>query len=251
MKNNHKNSLLSIPLPSESIDDILEKISLFIKNPHGILHIVSLNPEIFVAAEENAHFKKVLTEAQIRIIDGTYVYRLARFLGISVQARIHGVDLMERLLWYASTGRYTVMLIGGAPNIADRVVDCQKRAHPRLKIVGLQGIKDVRNPSRLEEDELFSIVAAVKPHIVFVAFGSPHQELWIEAHKEQFEGKVVMGVGGAFDYLAGAVLRAPKILRELGFEWLFRLVVQPWRITRQIKILRFFVLAIKERMNRS
>ncbi len=78
-----------------------------------------------------------------------------------------------------------------------------------------------------------------KPHLVFVAFGSPWQELWIERHRNQFQNCVVMGVGGAFDFLGGKVPRAPVIIRRLGFEWLFRLIVQPWRLRRQLRLVRF------------
>jgi len=251
MKIEPQKLLFSIPLPSEPYDDSLEKIFLYIKNPQGIFHIVSLNPEIFALAEKDPEFKKVLIEAQMRIIDGTYVYRVARLLGIPVQSRIQGIDLMETLLAYASRERLRVMLIGGAAEIAEKIVVCQKQAHPRLEITGMQGIKDVRNPSKVEEESILSIVTDVKPHLIFFAFGSPYQELWIDAHKKQLEGSVVAGVGGAFDFLSGNVPRAPKFVRDLGFEWLFRLVLQPWRIKRQLTIFNFFAAVIKEQLKRN
>lgn len=251
MKTRDKNTLLSVPLPNDALETILEKIILFTKNPKGIFHIVSLNPEIFVLAENNPAFKRVVTEAQMRIIDGTYVYVLARILGLQVQSRIHGVDLMQTMLEHASKERLRVTLIGGAPKVAENVVVCQQRAYPNLDIRGIQGIKDVRNPSEAENTEIFSIVAAMKPHLIFVAFGSPYQELWIDAHKKELEGSVVMGVGGAFDFLSGNVPRAPKIMRKLGFEWLFRLVIQPWRIKRQMKIAHFFAAVVKEQLRRN
>ncbi len=250
MKTDPKKTLLSIPVPNESLDTILEKIILFTKNPHGIFHVVSLNPEIFVLAEKNQEFKRVITEAQMRIVDGTYVYVMSRLLGIQVQTRIHGVDLMQTLLHLASKERLRVTLIGGAHKIAERVVDCQRRVYPNLDIKGLQGIKDVHNPVEAENAEIFSIVAAMKPHLIFVAFGSPYQELWIDAHKKELEGSVVMGVGGAFDFLSGAVPRAPKIIRKIGFEWLFRLVIQPWRIKRQMRIFYFFAAVVKEQLTK-
>src|SRR3989344_3512430 len=247
MKISTKNSLLGIKLPNDSLNDILEKILIYIKSPRGFLHIVSLNPEIYLLLQHDADFRKVVAEAQIRIIDGAYVYLTAKLLGIPVQSRIQGVELMEKLIEVASAERLRVMLIGGGPKIAERVVDCQKRAYPKLKIVGLQGIQDVRNPTKAEEDAIFAIVADTKPHFIFVAFGSPAQELWIYKHRMQFERTVVMGVGGSLDFLSGNVPRAPHILRAFGFEWLFRLVVQPWRLKRQMKIFLFFASVVKER----
>lgn len=246
MKTIAKNTLLGVPIPNDSLETILEKIILFTKKPQGIFHIVSLNPEIFALTTENKEFKKVVVEAQMRIMDGTFALIAAQLEGIQAQHRIQGVDLMQELLKVASAGRLRVVLIGGAPEIAEKVAVCQSRAYPRLEIVGLQGIRDVRNPSKQEEDEIFAIVAATKPHLVFVAFGSPYQELWIDTHKKQFERSVVMGVGGAFDFLSGAIPRAPKFMRSLGLEWLFRLILQPWRIKRQATVFNFFAAVVKE-----
>ena len=83
--------------------------------------------------------------------------------------------------------------------------------------------------------------------ILFVAFGSPKQEIWIADNLNDLNAKVVMGVGGAFDFITGKVPRAPKFLRNLGLEWLFRLIMQPWRIKRQVSLIRFVFLVIKEK----
>lgn len=85
--------------------------------------------------------------------------------------------------------------------------------------------------------------------ILFVAFGAPKQEFWIEENLSKIPVKVAIGVGGAFDYLSGKVPRAPKFLRSIGLEWLFRLVVQPWRIKRQLSLLKFVYLVMKERIS--
>ncbi len=250
MKIDDKNSLLGIELPNESEQDILEKIIKNTKDPQDFFHIVSLNPEIFLLINKNPEFKKVVAEAQIKIIDGTYVFLTAKLLGIPVRQRIHGVDLMERLISIAGERRLRIMLIGGEAEIAEKVAECQMQAYPRLEIKALQGIKDITKPTEAEESHIFSIVADMKPHFVFAAFGSPHQELWFFRHKKQFERTICMGVGGSFDYLSGNVPRAPRMLRALGFEWLYRLVRQPWRWKRQIRILNFFTLVFKERFTR-
>jgi N-acetylglucosaminyldiphosphoundecaprenol N-acetyl-beta-D-mannosaminyltransferase len=84
--------------------------------------------------------------------------------------------------------------------------------------------------------------------ILFVAFGAPKQEFWINENLEKLPVKVAVGVGGAFDYISGKIPRAPKFVRSIGLEWLFRLVVQPWRIKRQLSLLKFIYLVIKERI---
>jgi N-acetylglucosaminyldiphosphoundecaprenol N-acetyl-beta-D-mannosaminyltransferase len=85
--------------------------------------------------------------------------------------------------------------------------------------------------------------------ILFVAFGAPKQEFWISENLEKLPVKIAVGVGGAFDYISGKITRAPNFVRSIGFEWLFRLVVQPWRIKRQFSLIKFIYLVIKEKIN--
>jgi N-acetylglucosaminyldiphosphoundecaprenol N-acetyl-beta-D-mannosaminyltransferase len=85
--------------------------------------------------------------------------------------------------------------------------------------------------------------------ILFVAFGAPKQEFWINDNLDKIPVKVAIGVGGAFDYISGKVPRAPGFIRGIGLEWLFRLIVQPWRTKRQLSLLQFVALVLKEKLN--
>ncbi|MFN4212841.1 MAG: WecB/TagA/CpsF family glycosyltransferase [Microgenomates group bacterium] len=233
------NKILDITIPSDNRKNILYKIKKYIHRPTGFFHIVSLNPENLVVACENKEFKKVIETAQIKLIDGVGVVLAARLLGVKVGERVAGVELMEELIRFASKMRLRVLLIGARGNLAERLANCYQRKYPEAKFFGLEGIEDIKNPQKTEEEKIFSIVADFKPHLVFVAFGSPDQELWLAHHHKQFSGAVCMGVGGAFDFLAGKVPRAPSILRRLGLEWLFRLLIQPWRWRRQLRLVKF------------
>lgn len=240
--------LLSIPIPTASKKDILEKIKKYVKKRGDFIHIVSLNPEIMIIAQENKKFKEVVRSAQMRIIDGVGIILACRILGINYGERFSGVDLMEELLALAGELCLRVVLIGGKDNLANSLANCYQKKYSQAKFFGLEGIKDIKNPKKDEEEKIFYIVSYFKPHLVFVAFGSPDQELWIERHKDKFKRSIVMGVGGAFDYLGGKVPRSPKILRLLGLEWLFRLIIQPWRYKRQLRLLKFIFFILKERL---
>jgi N-acetylglucosaminyldiphosphoundecaprenol N-acetyl-beta-D-mannosaminyltransferase len=85
--------------------------------------------------------------------------------------------------------------------------------------------------------------------ILFVAFGAPKQEFWINENLDKIPVKVAIGVGGAFDYISNKIPRAPTLVRNIGLEWLFRLAVQPWRLKRQLSLLQFVVLVLKEKLN--
>ncbi|GIW64753.1 MAG: N-acetylmannosaminyltransferase [Patescibacteria group bacterium] len=241
--------ILGITIFKQSKKDILEKIKKYIEKPQSFFHIVSLNPENLVIAQENQNFKKVIETAQIKIIDGVGVVIASRILNIGIGERFSGVDLMKELLDLAGKRRLRVLFIGGKPKLAEKLADCYSKKYPKAKFLGVEGIKDIKNPLKKEEKEIFSIVTDLKPHFVFVAFGSPFQELWIERHKKNFDGCLVMGVGGAFDFLGGVVPRAPVFIQKIGLEWLFRLIVQPWRWRRQLRLIRFLYLVIKEKIS--
>ncbi len=140
------------------------------------------------------------------------------------------------------------MLIGGKGNVAERLADCYRGDKPASFLQGFAGISDIASPNPQQERELLSIVADVKPHIIFFAFGSPYQEKWIHAHRAQLKGIVCAGVGGAFDFLAGDVRRAPRFIRFLGLEWLFRLVRQPWRWQRQLRLISYILYILRARL---
>lgn len=241
------NKILGITVIPETKFDILEKILLYINHPTGFFHIVSLNPENIVMSNENKLFKKAIDTAQIKIIDGIGVVLAGRWLGVEVGERVTGVELMEDLLKMASDGRLRVLMIGGKENLALELANCYSNQYPEAKFFGLSGIEDIKNTKKAEEDKIYSIVTDYKPQLVFVAFGSPDQELWIERHKNKFSNSLVMGVGGAFDYLSGGIVRPPVFIQKLGLEWLFRLLNQPWRWKRQLRLFKFIKLILQEK----
>lgn len=242
------NKILGILITPQSKKIILEKIKKYLENPTDFFHIVSLNPENLVIAQNSENFKRVINTAQIRIVDGIGVVMASRILNVQVGERLTGVELMKELVTIASERRLRVLLIGGKSNLAVKLSDCYSKKYPGAKFLGIEGIKNIKNPQKKEEKKIFSIVANFKPHIVLVAFGSPDQELWLSRHRAQFKNCLCMGVGGAFDYLGGIVPRAPVFIRRLGLEWLFRLIVQPWRWRRQLRLVRFCWLVGKEKI---
>ena len=240
-------NFLGIQVKIMSKKEILEKISLFIGKPSGFFHIVSLNPENLVISTKNELFRKVLSESDIQLIDGVGVSLGMSFLSIATAKRLTGVDLMEEIIKMYSTGRLRVLFLGGKPDLANKLSTCYNEKYLNLRSKGIFGIQNISKPSKLEENKVFSIVADYKPQIIFAAFGSPYQELWFYRHSNKLKGIVCMGVGGGFDYAYGAVTRAPKWVRAVGFEWLFRLIVQPWRFIRQLRLLKFCYLVLKEK----
>lgn len=243
----NKKTLLGISIEPLSKKQVLEKIKKYITQPKGFYHIVSLNPENLVLAQKSKPFKQTLKTAQIKIADGIGIVTAGQILGVELGQRITGGELMEELIELANSMRLRVLLLGGGPNLANSLADCYAKRFPEAKFKGVESIRQIQNPQKSEEDKLFSIVARYKPQLVFASFGSPYQELWLDRHSNEFDGIVCIGVGGAFDYFGGVVPRAPEFLRKIGLEWLFRLMVQPWRWRRQLRLIKFCWLILKEK----
>src|SRR5262249_44835572 len=128
-----------------------------------------------------------------------------------------------------------LFLLGAAPGVADEAADQLRARHPDLVVAGtLSG-----SPAEAAADTILGAIRAARPNVVCVAFGSPAQERWIAAHRAQLGALVAVGVGGALDFLAGRVPRAPGWMRRAGLEWLYRLWRQPWRWRRMLALPRF------------
>jgi len=240
-----KANLLGIEIQNNTTEKILYTINKNIP-VKAFFHIVSLNPEILVELYRNKIFKNVVNTAQINIVDGVGIAIAIRMLfGKSIQ-RVTGVDLMEKLLEYAGNNSLRVLFIGGITNLAEDLAKCYQNKYPQAVFYGLQAIKDIRNVTDEEKIHISSIVTDTKPHFVFAAFGSPHQEIWLWNNRTIFSSSICMGVGQGFDIMGGRIRRAPMRLRNIGLEWLYRLVTQPWRWKRQLKLPLFVYLVIKE-----
>jgi N-acetylglucosaminyldiphosphoundecaprenol N-acetyl-beta-D-mannosaminyltransferase len=199
------------------------------------LHVVSLNPENIMAAQSNAEFRHVLS-AETQIIDGIGVHLASRWTGEYQRGwdRVTGIDLMDQLIrQYGEKGiSLRICLLGGRGGVSDQLARTYRTRYPSLSIDAF----DEADPT---DPLLATHIAGLAPNVLFVAFGSPTQELWIDTHKDLFPHTVCMGVGGAFDMLSGRASRAPRLLRSLGLEWLCRLITQPWRWRRQISLIKF------------
>lgn len=232
-------TLLGTAIKKQSKTNILEKVEKYIHNPYSFFHIVSLNPENIMIGVHDEEFRNILSEGDIQLIDGAGVALGCAFLGIETGERVAGSDFMEIMLKYLDRSSLRVLLLGGRSNLAEELAKCYQQKYPQMQFSGMEGFRNVRKPSATEMEHIFTYVADYKPQIVFSAFGSPDQEEFFSRHKREFAGIICMGVGGGFDFAVGNISRAPVLMRKIGLEWLFRLVREPWRWRRQLRIWQF------------
>ena len=232
-----KKYILNVGITNERKDIILEYIINKIINTSEKFYIVTPNPEIITLAQKNHHFMDILNKAQVSLCDGTGLFLASKLLGVLLKERITGIDFMEDLCKTAAQNNTSLGFFGGKNGVAAKVASSLKDKYPgfNAKIITEEWSDDFNN---------------IAIDILFVALGFPKQEEWMAANLNKTNAKIMMGVGGAFDYISGNTARASKLMRNLGLEWLYRLYRQPWRFKRQIIGSKFFYLVLKEKLKK-
>lgn len=198
--------------------------------------IVASNPEKVYALRRFPALRLLYQKAAVVLPDGVGIVAAARVLyGLRIR-RVAGADLMEQLLQEAGRKKYSVFLFGASESVNARVAEL---VASRYRGVRIAGRKCGYCGARTEASQIVAEINASGANILFVALGSPLQELWVAEHMNELRVAVIQCVGGSFDVIAGEVRRAPKLFRRVGCEWLFRLLSQPQRAHRQLNLLRF------------
>jgi N-acetylglucosaminyldiphosphoundecaprenol N-acetyl-beta-D-mannosaminyltransferase len=227
-------SILGVRVDSVTFDQAVALIESFIADgrPH---QITTVNPEFIMTAQRDAAFRAVINGCALALPDGIGVWWASRRLGRPLPERVPGVDLVLRLAQRSAARGYRLYLLGAMPGVAERAAARLQARYPGVVIAGtFAGF-----PRREDEADLVARIRASRPDILFVAFGAPAQDHWIARNREALGVPVAIGVGGAFDYIAGVRPLAPRWLRRLGLEWLHRLITQPWRWRRMLALPRF------------
>ncbi|MFC4597459.1 WecB/TagA/CpsF family glycosyltransferase [Cohnella hongkongensis] len=184
-----------------------------------------------VTATERSEFRTALNRAGICTPDGMPLVWALRALGFRNQERVDGTSLMKELCGRASRNGYGVYLYGCTPATLASLEEALQKEFPGLRIVGTAS-PPFRELSEEEELGFIADINACRPDFVFVALGCPKQELWMHRHRHRVHG-VMLGVGAAFDYIAGNLKRPPRLVQNAGLEWLFRLMMEPRRLWRR------------------
>ncbi len=208
--------------------------------------IITLNAEILYNARRLPEFKEIIEKADLVTPDGSGIVWAAKKLGEPLKERVTGIDLMTEICRQAAPNSWPVYLLGGRPGIAQAAAENLEKLFPGIEIAGFRD--GYFNPE--EESSVVEEINASGAKILFAALGAPKQEFWLNSQKNTLNAKVLMGVGGSLDVLSGQVKRAPLIFQKLGIEWLWRLLLQPWRIKRALVLPKFMLAVIKSRHQR-
>lgn len=284
-----KVDILGVKIDALTKKQVLKEIELFL-NSECSHYIVTPYSEFIIKAQKDSEFKEILNSADIAIPDGMGILWAGKllyekaFLGerkkgilekiklyfrVILQVvrvsflilfspkrlggifpeKISGVDLIWNITAIAEDFQKSIFLLGGWNNTPGTAAAVLKDKYPKVKIAGTyDGTTDLEE----ENNKVIDVINNVNPDILLVALGPIRQEKWIVKNLSVLPSvKVVIGLGGTFDYLAHKRILAPSFLRQRGLEWLFRLFTQPWRIGRIGKAIPILMwLVIREKIHR-
>lgn len=206
-------------------------------------YIVTPNPEFIVYAQNDIQFRDTLNKATLAVPDGIGLIWASKILGNPLKERVAGVDLAEKALSLAAELGKTVFFLGGNGNTSQRAVEVMRVKYPGLRVISCWP----GDASSQGDQETLEKIGTEKIGLLLVAYGHPKQEFWINRNLPKLEVGLAMGVGGAFDFWSGDISRASKWVRNLGLEWLYRLLRQPWRIKRQLALIKFGWLVLRSK----
>jgi N-acetylglucosaminyldiphosphoundecaprenol N-acetyl-beta-D-mannosaminyltransferase len=205
--------------------------------------VCTVNPEFIIDAQDDKHFAALLRRADLRVPDGVGVLWAANLLDAPLTERVTGSDGIYHITERAAQRGWRVFFLGAAAGVAQRTAQRLRELYPGLIVAGAYD----GDPSDAAWPAIAAWLHSTQPDILFVAYGHPKQDFWIDRHRSELPAAVAIGVGGAFDFVAGVTVRAPLWMQQLGLEWLHRLLRQPWRWRRMIKLPRFVLLVLRQK----
>ena len=230
--------VLNIWVDDCTMEKALRQVDSFVKNNKGLKTVFASNPEKNYSVPENKILYESFRNADLLLPDGIGMVLAANFLHGAQIERVPGCELMQNICKLSADKGYKIFIYGAKEEVNKSAVEEIKKKYPSVKIAGRQ------NGYLCEEkmDDLIKRINESEAQILFLALGSPRQEIWISKYRHQLTNiKVCQGIGGTLDVLAGNVKRAPEFYCNMGLEWFYRLISEPKRIKRQAKLPLFAI----------
>lgn len=206
-------------------------------------YCVTPNPEIVYEAKQDETFRALLNGAALVLPDGVGIVLGAKLLRTPLKEKVSGVDFAERLAALLEAEGKSLYLFGGKPGVAELAADKLRARYPGLDICG------AADGYFQDEAERLDGIRAARPAVLFVCLGSPKQERFMRDHLGDLDGCLMVGLGGTLDAFAGTVRRAPAWMQKMGLEWFYRLIQEPRRFKRQLRLPKFVFAVLGERMS--
>lgn len=224
-------AIAGLPLDPVTMEEAVTWIAEAVASgrPH---YGVTANVDFVVQALGDAELRRIIFDAHLVLCDGMPIVWASRLLGNPLPERVAGSDLMPRLLIEAERQGWRVFFLGGTPETVRLAAERSRARHPRLILAGAHS-PPYQHLLEMDHAELAERIREAKPDLLFVSFGCPKQEKWINLHYRRMGVPFCLGIGAALDFLAGTVRRAPRWMQRSGLEWFYRLCQEPRRLARR------------------
>ena len=227
-----KQRLLNTYINNVNMQEAINEICRLIEEKKKS-YVVAINVDVVMKMEKDKYLKKITDMADLTLVDGMPLVWIAKWHKCPVKAKISGSDLVPELCKVAAKKGYSLFIIGGAEGIAERAKSNLEKKLSGINIVGTYSPPIGFEKNEAEITKINEMISSVHPEIVVACFGCPKQEKWIYENYKTYDGVISICAGATVDFLAGNVNRAPKWMREHGFEWLFRLFQEPKRLFKR------------------
>lgn len=205
-------------------------------------YVVTPNPEIVMLAKENPALKEALAGADIVLPDGAGIVKGAAILGRPMKEKVPGIDFACGVMARLAERGGSVYLFGAKPGVAEAAAETLRTKFPGLVISGTS------DGYFSDDGPIIETIKDAAPDFLLVCLGAPKQELWMAKTSGKLPVGLMVGLGGSLDVFAGTVKRAPEAWQKLDLEWLYRLLKEPRRIGRMMKLPLFVIEAAGERL---
>ena len=205
-------------------------------------YVVTPNPEIVMLAKENPALKEALAGADIVLPDGAGIVKGAAILGRPMKEKVPGIDFACGVMARLAERGGSVYLFGAKPGVAEAAAETLRTKFPGLVISGTS------DGYFSDDGPIIEKIKDAAPDFLLVCLGAPKQELWMAKMSGKLLVGLMVGLGGSLDVFAGTVKRAPEAWQKLDLEWLYRLLMEPRRIGRMMKLPLFVIEAAGERL---
>ena len=236
-----KVNVMGVAFDNVTMAEALERAKELLDRP-GADYCVTPNAEIVYEAMHDEAFCALLNDAALVLPDGAGTVLGAKLLGTPLKEKVAGIDFASNLLGVLAASGKTLYLLGSKPGIGEKAAEKMLEMHPKLQLCG------VADGYFKDEGPVVEKINAVRPDVLFVCLGAPKQEKFMHEHRNELDVRLMIGLGGSLDGFAGTVRRAPKWMIRLQLEWLYRLIKEPRRIGRMMRLPKFVLAVLARRL---
>jgi len=236
-----RTDVLGVGFDNLTMDEAVDQALLLIEDS-GTAYAVTPNPEIVWQCRSDSGLKDIITQASLVLPDGIGVIYGSKILGRPMKGKLAGIDFAEKLIEKLAQSGKSIYLLGAKPGIAEIAASELKKKYSGIIIAG------TADGYFKEDGPILARINASKPDFLMVCLGAPKQERWMTANMDKLNVGLMAGLGGSLDVFAGTASRAPLSWQKFHLEWLYRLMKEPRRITRMIKLPLFLFAVIGQRI---